>query len=176
MEDTIIANLDESIEIANVIEVRNDKHFVLGEINADSIALGKGLKFAYPQYNTTRAVIGALGNKNVLAILNGTLKRSITAKVKHSLPSKVSDEEAKRIINERLEGNPAGVIFTVADADSYEYNVKEVSTNTKFSQITKALESGAMDQSAAIMSVFKLLGVTNPLEMLAQAKAEQESA
>jgi len=160
-----------NVDVPDVIESNGAKSFVLAEISSGTEAQGKGLKFAYPQYANLNGVISILGAKAILGIVNGTLKRSITAKVKHNLPTKVSDEEAKAVIAKRMEGKANGIIFSIKDADEYEYNVKEVSTTTKLTQLATAFKAGSVDQADAIAAVFQLMGIANPL--LAAQDTEQ---
>jgi len=152
--------LQETVAIADVVELReNGKSFVMEEIKGGGEAKGEGLKFAVPQFTTVQGIVDNVSAKNIISIVNQILKRAIKQKITHSLPSGVDDSVAIAEIRKRLEGKPEGILFTIDEADEYQYNVKEPSIANRMKQIATDLTSGEIDADGAV-ALLRKLGLT----------------
>lgn len=111
----------------------------------------KGFKFTVKQFDSTVEAVEAIGESNVLALLNQQVASRIRAKVKNSLPKGLNEDDLKTQQSRLQEKHHEGVLFTSDDADKWKPDQRELTPTALFKLAQAAFNSGKAEEGNELL-------------------------
>ena len=111
----------------------------------------KGFKFTVKQFDSAAEAVDAIGETNVLALLNQQVASRIRAKVKNSLPKGLSGDDLLTSQSRYQEKHPDGVLFSQEDADKWKPDARELTPAAIFKLAQAAFKAGDREKGAELL-------------------------
>jgi hypothetical protein len=130
------------------------EHNIMAQYNVQEYKDGdwKGFKFTVKQFDSTVEAVEAIGESNVLALLNQQVASRIRAKVKNSLPKGLTKDELLTQQSRLQEKHTDGVLFSTDDADKWKPDQRELTPASLFKLAQAAFKAGKLDEGKDLLT------------------------
>jgi hypothetical protein len=112
----------------------------------------KGFKFTVKQFDSPTEAIEAIGEDNILSLVNQQFASRIRAKVKNSLPKGLIGEDLTAAQQRLADKHTDGVLFSQEDVDKWRPDQRELTPTALFKMAKEAFKAGDNGKGAELLT------------------------